>query len=65
MNMSHQLNEIESDRDRTSSRILQLQRLLADSEEGQSLSSSLLPISAAVVLSWVVGVDSITASDQA
>lgn len=32
--MSHQLNELEADRDRTQSRILQLQKFLADCEEG-------------------------------
>lgn len=41
MNMSRQLNEMESDRDRTKSRILQLQKLLADCEEGMF---SFLPI---------------------
>ncbi|ETE72955.1 Rootletin, partial [Ophiophagus hannah] len=34
MNMSHQLNEMEADRDQTQSRILQLQKYLADCEEG-------------------------------
>lgn len=32
--MSHQLNEMEADRDQTQSRILQLQKYLADCEEG-------------------------------
>lgn len=40
MNLNRQLNEMASDWDQTSNRILQLQKLLADSEEGQSFSSS-------------------------
>lgn len=34
MNMSRQINEMESDRDQTKNRILQLQKFLADCEEG-------------------------------